>query len=846
MVDRSIYTPPTIRINIRWDSLTSTLIILISLSTIACIYRLVKETNRGRTASRQSEKKSDHRIEQSPRRHEPKLEALPPYTKEKSASESGSVQEERDAYASEFPDLTKAADLASESDRSRMVKDKELYHKLQNYEDHLDVIEEARCRLIELFDQTLSESLVSPSDTILNIPSYDPTSLRDFLHNSHRIAANKYEAYVDRRKSGGPREMFPTREYALEWVRLAGVVKYVDGGWIGGILIGTGKSTSNPRGLCTIQETRQQYDNAALEREVSKMAWQVISEEFGDGDLEKNHIYLYEKLLNDTKLGAIQSNGKTAPGDIRGFDGLEEDQGVPRCWEAAVAQQCIGLLASTREFFPEALGFNLAYESLPYHLLVTARELIELKIDNYYFAIHVTIDNADSGHSAMARLAVERYLEGIRQREGEEVMQVIWKRIQVGYILAEGLPTTPSGPVEFEQVLNNLGQLSWRPRKEVAKSATRIEKRLSSLIIKKSRAAEKMHCTSRMKVGNLSIEEWLDPDSISEGKVLDFLRILSNKRPFVIKGEPERSRFMRDLEWGGKMFGAFTGSEVHAVKDWIMSLKPKSHSQGTYHHFTGHTVLIPDTAQVDNRKLTPFEIRAQDLRTLHDSSTLPPTSFDESLTADAVISRPIKITSLDYSKIRPIWYISTSLFECFQLQPSKFAAPLGMLTLRLFRSILGFGALHLREDICAGTDDLLRETQNDDLMGIWELGEILDRASGIMPPTDVIELARNTPVGKVNDICAKLLDLRIKPYKNVSLLFGISLALSKNLYSNISINELLTDMKGQSILKRITEEQIAIISDYVRNMKDSSDSENWEKEFIQGYLWAEAELSTID
>ena len=40
---------------------------------------------------------------------------------------------------------------------------------------------------------------------------------------------------------------------------------------------------------------------------------------------------------------------------------------------------------------PEAIGFNLAYEQLAYHLLVTIHELKELRIDPYYFVLHVYV-----------------------------------------------------------------------------------------------------------------------------------------------------------------------------------------------------------------------------------------------------------------------------------------------------------------------------------------------------------------------------------------------------------------------------------------------------------------------
>jgi len=181
----------------------------------------------------------------------------------------------------------------------------------------------------------------------------------------------------------------------------------------------------------------------------TKNAWQVMSEEFGDGDLRKHHVWVYEALMR-----SLNSEGASStPGYEWGFDGFREGEGIPRCWTAAVSQQLIGLHAN--EFLPEALGFNMAYEALPYHLLVTTGELKELKMDNYYFALHVTIDNADSGHAPVARVAVENYLASVREREGEEAEAAAWRKVQAGFILAEGLPTTPSEPVECSLVASS-------------------------------------------------------------------------------------------------------------------------------------------------------------------------------------------------------------------------------------------------------------------------------------------------------------------------------------------------------------------------------------------------------
>jgi hypothetical protein len=63
-------------------------------------------------------------------------------------------------------------------------------------------------------------------------------------------------------------------------------------------------------------------------------------------------------------------------------------------------------LTNAEKFLPEVIGFNLGYEQLPLHLLITAYELKELHIDPYYFTLHITVDNADSGHAKQAVDAV--------------------------------------------------------------------------------------------------------------------------------------------------------------------------------------------------------------------------------------------------------------------------------------------------------------------------------------------------------------------------------------------------------------------------------------------------------
>jgi hypothetical protein len=730
-----------------------------------------------------------------------------------------------------------------------------------------DSIDEARKRLLDLFNLTLSEATAEPASTILSIPSYTSTSLQAFLNKAHMSSTSRYEAYLSRRKQGGPREMFPTKQFATEWLRLAGVVKYVDGGWLSGVLdIASGRAAGLPL---------SDKESGALERKVGKMAWQVISEEFGDGDLTKNHVYVYERLLESLGTGAIDAAGKAVPGSERGFDGLPDDQGAPRCWQAAIAQQCIGLLASTREFFPEAIGFNMAYEALPYHLLVTSRELRELGIDDYYFALHVTIDNADSGHAAIARVAVERYLEGVRKRDGQEAMEKMWRRVQAGYILAEGLPTTPCSPKEFAPTIGADGHRTWRLAKslDLVATATDVEKRLVDLLGRKAFAAEKMHCPSRMTIEGQTIEEWLDPHAWNAEKGLAFVRALGEKKPWIYHGDPSRSKLVKELEWGGRMFGAFSRAETELVRVWIRSLggdkvdegaSPAVKAMGTYQGFIGEVPSKQWAISEQDLADPLIKLAIDPLRTVTDRSLedvlrrFPsdmteadiPTTLDELLseyhTPDSQSSHHV-----DVRKVLPVWLISTSLLELFPFSPTKLATPLGSSILRVLRAQLGFGALYNVEDICAGMDDIGHDLETpEDITGLWELAEEAYKCQGMAVPSDIVEALKGVEDQRVRTLCLELLDLRTRPYAAQAQLLGLTLGFAKHLHGSRHLSGLLAsagneDNPSQQILERIVREQTAAVTDCIeyqtKYRQTTQECDDWWKGVIAGYRMAVTE-----
>ena len=75
-------------------------------------------------------------------------------------------------------------------------------------------------------------------------------------------------------------------------------------------------------------------------------------------------------------------------------------------WPPALATRCRRQGLNAGQLLPEVIGFNLGYEQLPLHLLITACERNELGLDPYYFTLHITVDHADTGHAQRAVQAV--------------------------------------------------------------------------------------------------------------------------------------------------------------------------------------------------------------------------------------------------------------------------------------------------------------------------------------------------------------------------------------------------------------------------------------------------------
>ncbi|KAF2124340.1 hypothetical protein P153DRAFT_350282 [Dothidotthia symphoricarpi CBS 119687] len=683
----------------------------------------------------------------------------------------------------------------------QMERYKQIYFKLHNLEHHAKILPECRQLLLSLLTTTLSDAFKEPDNGILAVQEFSRDSLNSFLKVKDVNVTNRWEEYLIRRKAGGSREMFADKDEAKWWLKQAAMVKYVDGAWLGHI-----NKISTP----------------FMYRKITKNAWQVMSEELGDGDLAKNHIYVYRKLMDDIGAGLPAADSKDF---IHPRHGMNET----RCWKAAVAQLLISLFS--HEFLPEALGFNMAYESLPLHLLKTVKELRELRLDPYYFELHISIDNADSGHAAMAMAAVVDYIELIAKSEGERAAHAAWKRVQAGYILAEGLPTTPESP-------------SLKRTAEELVSYTKTEAALLSIFAAKSFVAHKIHCNSRLKIGRRSLVDWLEPNAFMDTQwQKDFLRDLSNCKPWVIKGNSDKSRLVKELSWEGKMFGSFTQTEVEVVKKWIDDLdnptQIPSQDPKVYLNFTERPFTCPEIELKEQDIFLHYPVLAN-IPPMPVSTRLP-SDLKDSNSNDA-LSLDIDIKKLSLTQFLPLWFTSSTLLESVPSVPVRAADTFGSAIVRVLRAQNGFDSEGLG---VAGMDEV-RRTDNGQAIGIVELGLDICRRAGLNEPKNLKDaVTLGTGESVVFAEWMMWMGMRWLTYRDV--LIGLTWAFMEvhEALANLEGHNTLLSSEGRQILKDIALRERTGLSVCRRDLeKDRKRMADFREGFVTASRAIEACLST--
>jgi hypothetical protein len=309
-----------------------------------------------------------------------------------------------------------------------------------------------------------------------------------------------YREYLGARKNGAPRRYFGSKSHALYFLKGAAPTKLADGAWLYGTL--------------------GRWENPDFHPLIK-----TYLEELGDGVPDKNHVTRYRRLL--------------AAHGCEHWESLSESHFVQGAIQLALAY-------NADQFLPEVIGYNLGYEQLPLHLLITSYELNELGIDPYYFTLHVTVDNAGSGHAHKAVQALRNLMAQASDPAA------FFQRVLDGYRLNELGACTTSITAAFY-----------------------LDAALVEIFTAKAVVGRNMH-SDYCRVAGRSINDWLgEPKRIPE-----FLAAMENAGWIQRGQEVEHSRFWRLIQGErAEMFGVFSSYEQQVLRDWIQTPRDTDASQ---------------------------------------------------------------------------------------------------------------------------------------------------------------------------------------------------------------------------------------------------------------------------
>ncbi|MBL8018629.1 MAG: iron-containing redox enzyme family protein [Leptospirales bacterium] len=107
-------------------------------------------------------------------------------------------------------------------------------------------------------------------------------------------------------------------------------------------------------------------------------------------------------------------------------------------------------------------------------------------------------------------------------------------------------------------------------------SAPRIQDQMLDLLKARRQHAFGFH--GRITLNGKSLDDWF-----SEKQPADLLDAFAGSQ-WIIPGNPDSSPFLKEVHFGGRMFGVFKEEEIAIVRDWILSLKTgnqSSHPSGS-------------------------------------------------------------------------------------------------------------------------------------------------------------------------------------------------------------------------------------------------------------------------
>ena len=283
--------------------------------------------------------------------------------------------------------------------------------------------------------------------------------------------------------------------------------------------------------------------------QIQSNLFSIWADEAGNGRTEWNHCNVYNTLL-------MSGNIFLPPVTSQDFIMLDI---LSSAYESSVFQLSAGLFP--QDFLPELLGMTLylEWEATP-TLTPIVKMLKNRGINPHFYQLHVAIDNVSAGHGALAKQAIELYLEQAGKIGGDLEIQSLWNRIWNGYVTWATLGNFGSDLIKHLIKFDGKGTVE--EKREYA------HQRMVELIQKKAPIAGKSHGNASLNGKRLN-DLFNDPEALIDA-------LINDPRQFINTIEPRQSRFVSKLlSFNGPMYKIFTDSEQKIILDWIESLIPE-------------------------------------------------------------------------------------------------------------------------------------------------------------------------------------------------------------------------------------------------------------------------------
>jgi len=269
---------------------------------------------------------------------------------------------------------------------------------------------------------------------------------------------------------------------------------------------------------------------------INELLFHIRMDELGDGNVEQNHANVYTDMLKSVNIYLPDLHTRAYADNPALLDS-----------SFTTTVFLLGISQFNDEFFPELLGMTLNLEWGSVSLPRQVNMYTAFGITPKYYTLHVGIDNASEGHGAIAKQAVEMYLELVRQQEGEEAMQAAWKRVWTGYVAFGTLGTLGADLAELPTPQNQGPNQLWNA--------------MADMIQSKAQYASLMH--SDIRIGENRLNDWFeDPFG---------LMVALQEAGFIIPGDLDSPMF-RLMSFNGPMYKVFSDEQLQLWQRWVLSL----------------------------------------------------------------------------------------------------------------------------------------------------------------------------------------------------------------------------------------------------------------------------------